>query len=188
MNSLLSPVAYTTGWNPLMNAPLEGEVWLSEDEARERFDSGTGFFQVIDAVGTRGEAPSFILEIRPYSEHGWLKAARYNGAGSVVVSVDIRPREGRYFVDRVFSWTYPDAAASYQMNESTSITTATFEPDGTGTLTVRDKLDPANDMRVEARDIPVAEHWVDRFGFGQWDVLLELPMLKPTRPLVPPAR
>jgi hypothetical protein len=41
-------------------------------------------------------------------------------------------------------------------------------------------------MRMEARDIPVEDNWVDRFGFGEWDVLRNLKALEPTTPLVPP--
>ena len=66
------------------------------------------------------------------------------------------------------------------------MTTVTFEPDGTGTL--KDRLEPANSVRVEARDIPVDDNWVDRFEFGDWDVLKNLKALKPTTtPLMLPS-
>ena len=175
-----SRFAYTTGWNDKLRKPLLGEVWLSEAESRDRFENQHIYFQVLEAVALQGKRPAFLLEIRS-SDVGWIAVNLYNSAGSIVVSADLRPEGNRYFCTRVASWTYPDTTTWYRMDDATSITTVTFEPDGTGTLTVRDKLDPVNDVRMEARDIPVAEHWVDRFEFGEWDVLLNLPMLKPTR-------
>ena len=179
-NAVQERFAYTTGWNDDLCEPLLGEVWLSEAEARDRFENQHIYFQVLEAVALQGKPSAFLLEIRS-SDAGRIAVHRYNSAGSIIVKVDLRPEEGRYFCDQVVSWTYPDTSTRYDMDESTSITAVTFEPDGTGTLTVRDKLDPVNDVRMEARDIPVAEHWVDRFEFGAWDVLLNLPMLKPTR-------
>jgi hypothetical protein len=181
----LPAYAYATGWNEMTYRPVLGEVWLTEDQAREQFEAAPSYFQVLDPIALNGEAPSFILEIRSAAT-GRLASHRYNSAGSIMVKADLRPENGRYFLDQVRSWTYPDAETRYSMSGSTSITTVTFEPDGTGTFTLKDKLEPANSMRMEARDIPVEDNWVDRFGFGEWDVLRNLKALEPTTPLVPP--
>lgn len=174
------PVRYTTGWNPKLRKPLLGRVWLTEDEARIRFDSSEGGFQVVDARAEAGDVPSFLIGWAPYSDQGWLGVTTYGASGSNVVHVDIRPRDGRYFVDRVTRRTYPDEERYHSLLDALTITTTTFEPDGSGTLTVVDKLERENNLRMEARDIPVAEHWIDRFPFGRWGVLLNLPMLTPS--------
>jgi hypothetical protein len=181
----LPDFAYCTGWNDKLRKPILGEVWLTEDQARKRFEVEHTNFQVLDPVALHGEPPSFIILVRP-DEDGWQKSERYNTAGSLVVSADLRATDGRYFVTRVWSWTYPDADKWYSMSGSTSITTVTFEPDGTGTFTLKDKLEPANSMRMEARDIPVDDNWVDRFEFGDWDVLKNLKALEPTTTVLPP--
>ena len=134
----------------------------------------------LDPVALKGQAPSFILDIRS-NEFGGLESHRYNHVGSILVKAYLRLQGDRYFCDQVRSWTYPDEENWYGMSESTSITTVTFQPDGTGTLSLRDKLDPANDMHLKARDIPVHEHWSDRFAFGQWDIRLNLPMFTATK-------
>ena len=181
----LPEFAYTTGWNSWTLRPKGGKVWLTEEEARRRFEEGDSYFHVIDPVALRAQHPSFILKIGP-PPGGRLTSERYNPAGSVMVIADLRAEDGRYFVDQVTSWTYPDSVTRYDMDESTSITKVTFEPDGSGTFSLRDKLEPANDMRLGARDIPVEDNWVDRFEFGQWDVLRNLKALQPTSPLLPP--
>ncbi len=185
IDAALPAWAYTTGWNHKLREPKLDEVWLTEDQAREQFENPPCYFQVLDPIALDGLAPPFILEIRS-AVTGRLASHRYNTAGSIMVKADLRPENGRYFVDQVRSWTYPDADTRYGMDKSASITTVTFEPDGTGTFTLKDKLEPANSMRMEARDIPVEDNWVDRFGFGEWDVLRNLKALEPTTPLLPP--
>lgn len=88
---------------------------------------------MLDPVALNGQPPSYILKISS-PPNGRLTSERFNSVGSVLVIAELRPEGGRYFVSRVLSWTYPDSEHLYGMNGSTSITTVTFEPDGTGTF------------------------------------------------------
>ena len=83
-------------------------MWLTEDQARERFESGQECFHVLDPVALNGQPPSYILKISS-PPNGRLTSERFNSVGSVLVIAELRPEGGRYFVSRVLSWTYPDS-------------------------------------------------------------------------------
>ena len=105
--------AYCTGWNHKLREQILGRVWLTEDQARARFEVEHTYFQVLDPVVLHCQPPSYILHVRS-TPGGWQKSERYNAVRSIMVSADLRATDGRFFVSRrtltqipATGWTSP---------------------------------------------------------------------------------
>jgi len=104
--------------------------------------------------------------------HGQFRVAWHNEVGSQVQESDYLRFDGRLFLARVSEYGYPDDETEYDRLDASTVTTARFKPDGTGTLELTDESD-----RTEVtyfKDIPdIDEHWMDPPTFGAWTALID---------------
>jgi len=163
-------VRYTERWVSGRRHPFPGTDYLSEEQARARFAAGESM-DVLDATRLTDEGHPFprwdIGQI-----HGQFRVAWHNEVGSQVQESDYLLVDGRLFLARVSEYGYPDDETEYDRLDASTVTTARFKPDGTGTLELTDESD-----RTEVtyfKDIPdMHEHWMDPPTFGEWTALID---------------
>jgi len=165
-------VLYATRWSTKTRLPTPDSRWLEEDEARAIYESGASMLEVVDAA-VRDEAgvprARWVLGLGP---SGRVRAQFFTPAGSIWRSTDYDVVDGRLWRWISDDYTYPDDARRYVEFESTGHITATFRPDGTGTIDFIDHSKPDVD-RARLTEAPVAGFWMDRPVFGQWDQLAD---------------
>jgi len=132
-------VRYTERWASGRRHPFPGTDYLSEEQARARFAVGKSM-DVLDATRLTDEGHPFP-RWRIGQIHGQFRVAWHNEAGSQVQESDYLLVDGRLFLARVSEYGYPDDETEYDRLDASTVTTARFKPDGTGTLELTDESD-----------------------------------------------
>ena len=160
---------YLGGWNFHTLRPLLGGGWIAEDDARHRYESrdGSDFTVVSGAfgIGNGLVVPRFVLQVSPTLFT--FRISFMNRAGSRIRVVGYTPVDGRLFKHGITEYRYADTEQRFRLRMADRVVTATFEPDGTGTIRIDDKSNPTVKIR-EFTDIPVGGNWMRVPRFGQW--------------------
>lgn len=169
--------AYVGQWNARLRRPMPGESWLDEADARDAYESRSRRFDVVSADaraegadGRGGPAP-FVLTVWA----GGVSAATtqfYTEHGTLWRSIEYKEVDGRLFTWIVDDYSYPGDDKRYAASQSILHLTGTFDPDGTGTLTVNDKSKPTVD-RLSMDQVDVSGNWFERPAFGDWGPLVD---------------
>ena len=161
-------VLYTTRWVSKVRKPFPGHRWLTPDEAREAWESGSNL-EVVDAAERDAEGNPIARWVLGTGPSGRVRAQFFTPGGSVWRSTDFDVIDGRLWrwISRTF--VYPDQDTRYLRSQSTRMITEEFRPDRTGTV----QFDERDGMLHTAKltDAPVDGFWLDRPQFGDWSDL-----------------
>jgi hypothetical protein len=162
---------YLSRWNFLLNRPIGGEGWIDDNEARRRYESGSGLFAIVDSDAGDGVAvPKFVIEVSPSRTAPAIRSTFLNNAASIVEMIDYKFVDGRLFKWLDLNYEYPDETTKYGQDESILILDGKIEPNGDGVLRVNDKSKPTVE-KVSFRDVPVDDLWMPLPKFGEWENL-----------------
>jgi hypothetical protein len=167
--------AYVEQWNAKVSLPILDKEWITEDTAREqyqsrRFDVVPGFVLEGQEQEPRVPAP-WVLTV--WSEGvSAFTSVFYTPGGSVFRTIEWKDEGERIFKWIVVDYTYADDDAPHRLSDSTMIVNGKFNTDGTGTLTINDKSKPTVD-RLSMDHVDVSGNWLDRPVFGEWEPLLD---------------
>lgn len=168
-------VAYSTGWNDWTGRPRGNERWLSVDEARERYESGQGVFEVTEASERDDEVITHARWVFGITGRSMVRAQFFNPAGSILTSITYTEHDGRLFVNQRADYAYADATIATtdpHRPEPTQIVSSTFKVDGRGWFTVRDKT-TGESRRTAFKDADFSTLWFDWPAFGDWDTFAD---------------
>lgn len=161
-------VLYTSRWNDLTRQPARGHSWLTEDEARRRYESSQGV-EIVDATlrDTDGTPrPRWVI-----GAYGRVRVQFFTPAGSVWREVDYDLIDGRLWRWITVDYTYADDGQHDQPDAVLTIEVST-RPDGTGTMSIDDTA--AGERSVsEFTDVPTDGGWLDVPRFGDWKQLAD---------------
>ena len=169
--------AYLGRWNYKLNKPALGEEWISEDAARQMYEAQQGKFDVVPlaiADGQGGEprpVPPWVLTAYAKGPLAF-RVTFVNPVGSIWRMIDYKDVDGRLFKWVVVDYSYPDTTSRYRLDQNTMVVDGSFNPDGTGSLTINDKSKPTVD-RLSMDQVDISKHWMDRPPFGAWEQLTD---------------
>ena len=148
--------------------PFPGHRWLSVDEARATYESGSKI-EVVDAVERDTEGNPKARWVIGLGISGRVRVQFFTPGGSVSQSTDYDSINGRLWrwISRTF--VYPDPDTRYLRSQCTSMITAEFRPDGTGKVQIDEGGEAVPTARLTAA--PVEGFWLDRPQFGDWSDL-----------------
>ena len=158
-------VLYTTRWVSKVRKPFPGHRWLSVDEARAAYESGSKI-EVVDAVerDTEGNPrPRWVIGL---GISGRVRVQFFTPGGSVWQLTDYDSIDGRLWRWITDTFVYPDQEAFYIQPQAVTKITAKFRPDGTGTVSFDERDGMVNTARMTGS--PVEGFWLDRPRFGDW--------------------
>ena len=159
-------VLYTTQWNSLTRRPVLRHRWLTVDEAREAYESGSTL-EIVDAAQRDEEGNPIARWVLGTGPSGRFRAQFFTPGGSVWRSTDYDAIDGRLWRWISVTYVYPDTDTRYLQFQYLRMITETFRPDGTGTV----KFDERGDDVIHTAkltDAPVDGFWLDRPAFGDW--------------------
>ena len=161
-------VLYTSRWNDLTRQPVRGHSWLTEDEARRRYEASEGV-EIVDALlrdpdGT--PRPRWVM-----GSYGRVRLQFFTPAGAVRREVDYDLIDGRLWRWVTVDCTYADDEQHDQVEAVLSVEVSS-RPDGTGTVSIDDS---ATGRRSVSRltDVPTDGGWLDVPSFGEWGPLVD---------------
>jgi hypothetical protein len=179
--------AYLGQWNSMTGRPILDREWISEDEARAAYDDQTHGFDIVPRA-VRDEAEAHGSSPTPWalssSALGPLafRVTFYLPTGSIFRIVDWKDEGERMFLWSVVDYLYPDQDTQYRRAQCLWIVRGLFNTDGTGTLSIKDKVASTLD-RLSMDEVDLSGNWRDRPSFGDWAALVhtDAPMVTPPR-------
>ena len=159
---------YMDQWNPRSLRPLGGRPYLSESEARERYERDGNAFDVIPEPASETGVPAWHMRV--FTGDGSFKVKHYNKHGATTRVVGFRIREGQLRNDSVIDYFYPDGEEARRGTITSSIITTYIEPDGTSKI-IYSNVIPGQEYTEERRGVPVDSYRASRPEFGQWEEL-----------------
>lgn len=168
----MNHVLYVQRWSRQTRRPFPGHTWIDPSRARQLYESGDDFIEVLDAAESDPDGRPHPRWSIGFATNGFVRTSFYNEAGSMWHSSDYEPHDGRLFRAHVYDYTYPDGAVFYLENQCTRLTRFFFRPDGTGAVETRDKGASGSELG-QFTDANVSGLWVDRPEFGQWSSLAD---------------
>ena len=154
---------YGLEWNTKLRKMRDS---IDESEARKRFHTGPWFsiakFEHDDQV-----IPTFSIELQANA-----KVARvvfYDSAGSVVKIHDFTFVNDQLFLDNTVKYTY-SAKGFHRMNETATVVTINYTPEGIGHITTDDVSRPDIE-RTSYENVDVSSNWEPVPKFGEWESL-----------------
>lgn len=165
-------VLFTTQWNDLTRRPIMGHRWLSEDEAKQRWDGGydhTGIVSVIDAEARDQDGNPCPRWAVFGSATSPVRVRFFTAGGSIWRTIDYDEVDDRLWRWICVTFVYPDTESRYERNQAIRVVKEKFRPDRTGTV----QFDERDGMLHTAKitDAPVDGFWLDRPAFGDWSNL-----------------
>lgn len=163
-------VRYAEYWDT--SVPASEVVWITEDEARRRYESGEAFSAIGSSVA-RQESPlqrwTFTV-----GASGNVRVAFFDRHGTHRRTIDYRAVDGMLWRRATFDLDYPDCERHYHRVRSTRRRKARFELDGHVRVEVTDKtVDPGTRDVFTNDDMTIPSFWMTRPSFGEWDELTD---------------
>ncbi|UZN03054.1 hypothetical protein [Cellulomonas sp. S1-8] len=159
----MQQVLYTTRWNRLTRKPTLGHSWLTEEDARRRYDNGEGLEIVDAAVRDADGTPRPVWFVGAY---GRFRVQLFLPGGSVARNVDWDLVEGRLWRWVTTEYLYPDEDTQHPMSEATTVVETTTRHDGTASVTVSDESGQTH--ATQFADVATDGYWLDVPVFGEW--------------------
>jgi len=171
-----SRVAYCIRWNEYLLQPIpmdEGE-WISEDEARHRWEESLDPFTVIDLTRTHSSGrpqPHWTLQCAG----GAVSVSHWNAALSDTRVGFYRNIEGRLWSNKASWWDYPDETQKHVYRDAVRRMSLYLKPDGTGTAHIFDAAWSTDELLIRQFDQyrDVDRFWLLRPEFGDWATLVD---------------
>lgn len=165
----MADVLYTTRWNILTRRPIAEHSWITEEEARRRYEANEGV-EIVEAAerDERGN-PRARWVIGAYAG---FRVQFLSPAGSVLRLVDWDLIDGRLWRWVTVDYNYPDDNRRYEMAESLLTIKTSARPDGTGSMSVSNKELEQTDV-THFSDVATDSYWMDVPAFGDWDRLTD---------------
>jgi len=173
-----SRVAYCTRWNKswLQPIPMDEGAWISEDEARHRWEESLDPFTVIDLTRTHSSGrPQPHWTLQSSSGGGGVSVSHWNAALSETRLGFRRNVEGRLWPNTTSWWDYPDETQKYDYRDAVRRMSLHLKPDGTGTARVFDAAWSTEELVIRQFDQyrDVDRFWLPRPEFGDWATLVD---------------
>lgn len=165
----MTEYAYTTRWNPRTGRPAAGHEWLSEAQARERFENGQELSVV--RVELRRESDGAVRGNWVIGFGGVGARVQWLSQKHTIIRInDYFKINGRLFRNISVDYEYADGERRYGLSESLVIRKMLIETDGTGSVLIDDK-EHSRRKKIPITDYPTAGLWMDYPVFGDWEQL-----------------
>jgi hypothetical protein len=159
---------FTDYWNHQTGVPIAGHRWFSEAEARERYRKSLVI--AVDAANMGDDEvprPRWLVAVGGRAKVRFLDEHRNTWRR---VNYDLV--DGRFFRQETSDYLYPTDDRHYGPDEALLRVDAQAEPDGTGAVTVVDRVAKQKSI-TEFEGIDVSSFWLDVPAFGEWDQLTD---------------
>ena len=171
---MTGPVWYCTRWNDLTRRPIAGCEWISEGQARDRFERNE-FIDIVESstIGSDGLVyPRWVMGIAGLrGVAGGARLEFHDGQGSVWRAVDYQIVQGRLFRSNVVDLVYSSDQQRWEMDQAIRGVEVTVDTDGTCAV---ESWEASGDQKLtEISGLGVSGHWLDVPEFGDWDALAD---------------